>query len=71
MAYISYTTKPGQRWDNVSQEVYGSPFYTPILQIENKEVPLDIDLPAGTVLRIPVIDVVQTNDDLLPPWKRE
>lgn len=70
MDYKPHTVLQGERWDTISVIEYGDPKYTPSIQMANPEIPLDAPLIAGTVLRIPIIDVVDTQKDLLPPWKQ-
>jgi hypothetical protein len=68
--YKPHTVKPGERWDSISYEEYGDAKYTPEIQAANPEVVLDQPLQAGIILRIPIKEVVDTNQELLPPWKR-
>lgn len=69
MKYIEYITKEGDRWDLIAYEFYGDPYlYEPIIAA-NPEVPIKPVLPSGIKLRVPVIEVKNTVEEL-PPWKR-
>jgi len=70
MACTTHTVKQGERWDNISFVCYGDVKYTPEIQLANPEVPLDEPIPTGTILRIPIKEIVETQTELLPPWKR-
>lgn len=68
--YKPHTVLAGERWDTVSYIEYGDPKYTPEIQAANPEIVIDQPLQPGTVLRIPIKEVVETNDELVPPWKK-
>jgi hypothetical protein len=70
MSYTTHTVQQGERWDNIAFACYGDVKYTPDIQTANPEVPLDEPIPAGTVLRIPIKEVIDTQTELLPPWKK-
>lgn len=70
MAFIKYTTKQGDRWDSISFDMYGDVKYMTEIIAANTEIPVDLAIPANTDLRIPVLDIQQTQNELLPPWKR-
>lgn len=70
MDYKPHTVVSGERWDTISELEYGDSKYTPEIQLANPEIALDIPLQAGVVLRIPIKDVVDTQKELLPPWKQ-
>lgn len=78
---FEYITRENQRFDQVANEAYG----TTIIQVDgetissmqpiieaNPDVPIVDKLPAGTVLKIPVIidSNLKTDAEKLPPWKR-
>lgn len=69
--YIEHVTTEGERWDQIAVRYYGDPHhYEPIIGA-NPEVPIVPVLPAGVVLRIPLLDDdAQVIQDNLPPWKR-
>jgi phage tail protein X len=71
--YTQYKTIQGQRWDNVAYAAYGDASLFPSIVEANPGLPAYDVLPAGTILRVPVIEVPETTTDelLLPPWKRE
>lgn len=69
MRYYEYITKEGDRWDLIAYEFYGDPYmYEPIV-VANPEVSLVPVLPSGIKLKVPVIDLKETIEEL-PPWKR-
>jgi phage tail protein X len=70
MEYIPYTSKQGDRWDSIAYDAYGDEKYMKEIADANIEIALDVPIPAGTLLRIPVLDIVQINKELLPPWLR-
>ncbi|MBI4835929.1 MAG: tail protein X [Candidatus Abawacabacteria bacterium] len=72
--FFEYTTKQGDRWDNLSWEFYGdAKKYEPIV-VANPDVPIVPILTAGITLRIPIIDELTQSDIIasedLPPWLR-
>lgn len=65
--YLSHTTREGERWDQLAFTYYGDATrYEPIVRA-NPQVPLSGALQAGLTLRIPVLDVASSSEDL-PPW---
>lgn len=67
-----YTTRQGQRWDAIANEVYGDPYgYGSILEANPSYMGVLI-LPAGVQLRVP--EQAQVSEaiaaELLPPWRR-
>jgi phage tail protein X len=71
MASFNYRINQGDRWDMVSQKMYGNLNGIDTLIQANPLIPIDTILPDGTILIIPIIDntdetIIQTN---LPPWK--
>ncbi len=67
--YIPHITIEGERWDQLAYRYYGSAHrYDPIIRA-NPHVPLFAALPAGLELRIPLLDIEATSEDL-PPWMR-
>jgi phage tail protein X len=82
--YTSYVTKEGDRWDLIAYESYGALSLTIVdslgNQVEqdaidyiiqaNPSVPITPELESGIILRIPIVEFVETKTDLLPPWKR-
>jgi hypothetical protein len=70
--YIPYTVTEGERWDHIAQKAYGKASnYQPIIAA-NPTIPITTRLPAGIVLRIPIIpdNNILTDTELIPPWKR-
>lgn len=70
--YIQYITKDGDRWDTISQKVYGTPWKGDDIIEANPNVKIEPVLTAGIVLEILVIPeaAVQTPMEMLPPWKK-
>lgn len=68
----NYAVKGQQRWCDVSQLVYGSPFKISEIIDANPEVPISAIIPDGTVLKVPILETVDvpTSNELLPPWKK-
>ena len=82
MTTVEYITKPGDRWDLIAYKAYGtidtvtlddgsSINAMSLLINTNNDIPADDVLLEGLLLQIPVIANanVQTEKDLLPPWK--
>jgi phage tail protein X len=69
---LIYTTKEGQRWDNIAHEVYGRADLFPALIEANSDVPFFDVFPGGIELTVPVLESVdiKIDSELLPPWKR-
>lgn len=71
MEYLQYLTKDNDRWDNISYKHYGNPYQYNIILEANPGVRIVPRLPAGVLLRIPIIEATQIlTHELLPPWKR-
>lgn len=74
-AYLEYFTRAGDRWDNLAYSYYSDVRLQSTLIETNRHLfkafSVPAILPAGLVLKIPLIDKKVTVDDgLLPPWKR-
>ena len=81
MAYTKYSTKEGDRWDNVAFAAYGTVNNVTdidgteknaisIISKANPDVPLDDIIPSGIVLYIPILEQASiTQNKQLPPWK--
>lgn len=82
--FTSYTTKTNDRWDLIAYQAYGAFRVTTTDSLGNEvevdsmdliiqanpSIPVQAILPDGLIIRIPVVDFVETKTDLLPPWKR-
>lgn len=68
--FTQYTTIAGDRWDTVANKAYGDPMLFPEIAAANRGVPLDVVFIDGVKLRVPVLDPVSLDTNLLPPWKR-
>lgn len=69
-SYTEIILKEDTRWDTVSYQVYGTVDRIPDIAEANPTVALDVLIPAGTRLYIPVVEQAALNTELLPPWKR-
>jgi nucleoid-associated protein YgaU len=73
MDYLEHITQDGERWDQLSQEYYTTPFEYERIIAANPRVLITPQLPGGLMLRIPLLDsqaptVIPSEE--LPPWKR-
>ncbi|MCY1704451.1 tail protein X [Pannonibacter sp. SL95] len=74
--FLEHRTGSGERWDTIATRYYRDPEGMGLIIDANKGVflegltPLPTVLPAGVVLRIPVIEQAAVDETLLPPWKR-
>ena len=66
------TTIEGERWDQLSQRVFGHPDQYDLLWAKNPDVPARIrfapTLPAGLKLKLPII-VKTIQAESTPPWR--
>lgn len=71
MKYILYTTKEGDRWDNIAYKHYGDAYrYQPIIEA-NPNIRILSKLPANVTLRVPLLDLTDyIKSEDLPPWMR-
>ncbi|MCO5285211.1 MAG: tail protein X [Chitinophagaceae bacterium] len=69
---IQYITQEGERWDAISQKMYGTLSEVPRILDTNPQIPITDRLKGGLVLEIPILESndVTVNSNLLPPWKR-
>lgn len=68
--YTQYTTIEGDRWDNIAYKAYGDPTKFGLIIQANPYVRVDIELPGGLTLFIPIISRDKVNKDVLSPWKQ-
>lgn len=68
MAFTSYTTKQGDRWDTIAFKAYGNSLLFHRIIMANPDVVIQSDLPSGLSLYIPILTDPATGEDL-PPWK--
>lgn len=64
----TYTTKQGDMWDLIALRTLGSERYMTMLIDANPRHRETVIFPAGIVLTIPSISILEP--DTLPPWKR-
>jgi hypothetical protein len=84
MDYTTYTTKDNDRWDLIAFAAYGALKLSiqndegvseeadamDLIIQANRAIPVDAILDAGIVLRIPIVEFIETKTERLPPWKR-
>lgn len=73
--WIEHVAGPNERWDRIAYRYYGDANRTQALIRANRDLypplqPIPLIIPAGTVLRVPILDPEPVAQDLLPPWKR-
>lgn len=68
--YVLYKPLPGQRWDNVSQIHYATPYRYPEIVKENPAYNRVVSFVGGEVLRVPTGTEETVTATTLPPWKR-
>ena len=77
MDYVTreYITSEGERWDTISQKVFGRPDLYPHIFEANRETLLNLKypatVPAGLKLLLPQLppqELAQTDE--VPPWKK-
>lgn len=66
--YRTHVTREFERWDNIAWHYYRDVSKMGLLIEANPHAPIIPCLPAGLVLRIPLIRAENTTQDL-PPWK--
>lgn len=79
MAHFEHTTTEGERWDLIAWDYYRDVSRQSDILAANRHVFVDAAtgvierppaiLPAGFVLRIPILEPTEDRS-LLPPWKR-
>lgn len=71
MSNASYITTKGDRWDSIAYKAYGDASDFNIIQDANPNVSITDVFEGGVKLIIPIQEeTVNSNLDLLPPWKR-
>lgn len=72
MPNIEYTTVAGDRWDTIARKSYGDPMDIKDIADANPNIPRTLVFKGGVKLIIPIKEEaeVNTNVDLLPPWKK-
>ncbi len=64
-----YTTVQGDMWDAIAYKIFGNELYMNELLEANEKYRNMAVFPAGIILNIPDINVIQSSK-ILPPWKR-
>lgn len=68
--FTEYTTIEGDRWDTIAWKAYGDASLYLTIAAANRTIPLNAVLEAGTKIMVPVLEEVELDVNLLPPWKR-
>jgi hypothetical protein len=58
------------RWDTIAQLAYGDSFRVSEIFDANPNLQIHAVVPAGTVVNVPIIEVVAADVVGLPPWKQ-
>lgn len=68
---INYTSKQGDRWDNLAYKFYGSISGMKTLTDANPFVSLSPVIPTGSNIIVPIMDDTDSAilTENLPPWK--
>lgn len=72
MAALSKHTCIGDtRWDTLAHLAYGN--FSKIKEIADANTNLDVRaiIPSGTIVNVPIIEVVESDVIGLPPWKQQ
>lgn len=64
-----YTTVQGDMWDAIAYKIFGNELYMNELLETNEAYRNTAIFPAGIILNVPDINVIQSSK-ILPPWKR-
>ena len=65
----SYTTKGGERWDNISYAAWGDASAWPEIMAANPNLPKYDVFPQGGKVNIPIKNKSESAALNLPPWK--
>jgi phage tail protein X len=70
MDFTNYITKQGDRWDLIAWKAYGDITKQKDLIELNPDIDIVVIFDEGITLLLPIIEEVNTQDSLLPPWKQ-
>lgn len=65
--YLTHITVEGERWDQIAMRYYGNAFCYEHIIVANPTIPLNLVLPSGLTLRIPIVDEHEQQHDA-SPW---
>jgi phage tail protein X len=69
--FFEHLTTEGDRWDLLAYRYYGQASAFGGIVAANPNVPITGRLPAGLIVRVPVLDESAVATPItLPPWKR-
>lgn len=71
MLFIEHTLKEGERLDIIADKYWGDTNLTPILMLDNLQLPCVREIPVGIKIyvRESIDDETITNLQDLPPWR--
>jgi phage tail protein X len=70
METTNYITKQGDRWDLIAWKAYGDITKQKEIIEQNPDIALTVEFDEGITLKLPIIPEINTQESLLPPWKR-
>lgn len=70
MATRNYITKQGDRWDSIADSAYGDVTKMNDVIEANPDIAMVAAFDEGITLKLPIIEDVNTQNELLPPWKQ-
>ncbi|MEM4618914.1 MAG: tail protein X [Desulfurococcaceae archaeon] len=66
-----YITQDGDRWDTISEKVYGDPYLYPLLLLFNPQYQDITIFPAGIELIVPIVEEETPEEEVAPPWQKD
>lgn len=69
LGYRDHTCRTGESWDLLAGQTYGEEKMASVIIEANPDMADVVLFDGGEVIRVPVVDVVDT-PDTLPPWRR-
>lgn len=67
--YLPILTLEGDRWDLIAYRAYGDVAKQDLIIAANPELAITPLLPAGVIVRVPVLPDDTPQPSTLPPWK--
>ena len=74
--HLLHKSVPGERWDTIAYKYYANGELSHVLIEANRHhftdslAPPWPVIPAGTLIRVPIMEAEKVNPDNLPPWRR-
>lgn len=69
LGYRDYTCRAGESWDLLAGQAYGHETMASVIIRANPDMCDVVMFDGGEVIRLPLVDTVET-PDTLPPWRR-